>query len=76
MAELAEEVLGIPVRLGLPKGVGGLADVVKSPAFATGVGLVQYGATQMNGTSRSTSTPARTSPGFFGRIRRVFSSAF
>jgi cell division protein FtsA len=76
MAELAEEVLGIPVRLGLPKGVGGLADVVKSPAFATGVGLVQYGASQMNGTSRSTSTPARTSPGFFGRLKRVFSSAF
>ncbi len=38
MAELAEEVLGIPVRLGMPKGVGGLADVVKSPAFSTGVG--------------------------------------
>ena len=44
MTELAEEILGIPVRRGMPKGVGGLAEVVaKSPTFSTGVGLVQYG---------------------------------
>ncbi len=76
MAELAEEVLGIPVRLGMPKGVGGLADVVKSPAFATGVGLVQYGAAQMLGAGRPTEKAARNNPGLFSRIRRVFSSAF
>jgi cell division protein FtsA len=75
MAELAEEVLGIPVRLGMPKGVGGLADVVKSPAFSTGVGLVQYGAAQMMGVGRQTEKPARN-PGIFTRLRRVFSSAF
>lgn len=44
MPELAEEVLGMPVRRGLPTGVGGLVDVVRNPKFATGVGLVQYGA--------------------------------
>ncbi|WP_373044212.1 cell division protein FtsA [Vulgatibacter sp.] len=44
MPELAEEVLGLPVRRGLPRGIGGLVDVVKSPMYATGVGLVQYGA--------------------------------
>lgn len=44
MPELAEEVLGLPVRRGLPKGVGGLVDVVRNPKFATGVGLVLYGA--------------------------------
>ncbi len=43
MPELAEEVLGMPVRRGLPKGVGGLVDVVRNPKFATGVGLVVYG---------------------------------
>jgi cell division protein FtsA len=76
MAELAEEVLGIPVRLGMPKGVGGLADVVKSPAFSTGVGLVQYGAAQMMGAGRPNDKPTRNNPGIFGRLRRVFSSAF
>ena len=41
--ELAEEILGLPVRRGAPTGIGGLVDVVKSPAYATGVGLVKYG---------------------------------
>jgi len=41
---LAEEVLGLPVRRGMPRGIGGLVDVVKSPMYATGVGLVVYGA--------------------------------
>ena len=44
MAELAEEVLGVPARRGQVKGIGGLVDVVRSPAYATGVGLVRYGA--------------------------------
>jgi cell division protein FtsA len=44
MPELAEEVIGLPVRRGVPRGVGGLVDVVKSPIYATGVGLVVYGA--------------------------------
>lgn len=42
--ELAEDIFGMPVRIGYPTGVGGLVDVVDSPAFATGVGLVLYGA--------------------------------
>lgn len=45
MPELAEDVTGLPVRRGLPqRGIGGLVDVVKSPMYATGVGLVLYGA--------------------------------
>jgi len=48
MPELAEEVLGLPVRRGMPRGIGGLVDVVKSPMYATGVGLVQYGARHMD----------------------------
>jgi cell division protein FtsA len=44
MTELAEEVMGVPVRRGTPRGIGGLVDVVKSPIYATGVGLVVYGA--------------------------------
>mgnify|MGYP003348426338 CR=1 FL=1 len=44
MPELAEEVLGLPTRRGMPRNIGGLVDVVKSPMYATGVGLVLYGA--------------------------------
>jgi cell division protein FtsA len=49
MPEMAEEVLGMPVRRGMPRGIGGLVDVVKSPMFATAVGLVIYGARQHDG---------------------------
>lgn len=43
MTELAEEVFEVPIRLGRPTGVGGLVDVVSSPIYATGVGLIRYG---------------------------------
>ena len=48
MTELAEEVMGVPVRRGVPHGIGGLVDVVKSPVYATGVGLVVYGARHLD----------------------------
>jgi cell division protein FtsA len=47
MPEIAEQVVGLQVRRGVPVGVGGLIDVVKSPAYATGVGLVKYGASRL-----------------------------
>jgi len=43
VTELAEQVFDLPVRRGIPRGIGGLVDVVKSPMYATGVGLVKYG---------------------------------
>jgi cell division protein FtsA len=43
IAELAEEIFEAPVRLGMPTNVGGLLDVVRSPMYATGVGLVLFG---------------------------------
>jgi cell division protein FtsA len=41
--DLAEEVFHMPVRLGIPQYVEGLADVVRNPIHATGVGLLLYG---------------------------------
>lgn len=43
MIEMAEGIFTMPVRLGVPTHVGGLIDVVSSPIYATGVGLVLYG---------------------------------
>ena len=43
ITELAEHVFNMPVRRGFPAGIGGLTDVVNSPMYATGVGLVIYG---------------------------------
>jgi cell division protein FtsA len=41
--EMAERVLGMPVRLGVPAHIAGLVDVVSSPIYSTSVGLVLYG---------------------------------
>ncbi|RQW89688.1 MAG: cell division protein FtsA [Geobacter sp.] len=43
MPELAEQIFNLPVRRGVPEDIGGLVDVVNSPVYATGVGLVVYG---------------------------------
>jgi cell division protein FtsA len=41
--ETAEQLLGMPVRLGIPVHFAGLVDVVANPVYATSVGLVLYG---------------------------------
>lgn len=41
--ELAEEVFDMPVRLGVPQHIKGLADIIHNPIYATGVGLLMYG---------------------------------
>ncbi len=46
MVELSEQIFDLPVRRGVPIGIGGLVDVVNSPMYATGVGLVLYGSRQ------------------------------
>ena len=42
MPEIAEQIFDLPIRRGCPVNVGGFSDHVNSPAFATGVGLVQH----------------------------------
>ncbi|MDD2833896.1 MAG: cell division protein FtsA [Methylotenera sp.] len=47
MVELGEEIFHMPVRLGMPRYVGGLSEVVSNPRYATGVGLVLMGKQQL-----------------------------
>ena len=42
--DIAEAVFGVPTRMGIPRNINGLTDVVNNPMYATGVGLVLYGA--------------------------------
>jgi cell division protein FtsA len=49
--EMAEQIFDMPVRMGNPTGVGGLCDVVNSPAYTVGVGLIVYGSKQIAGDS-------------------------
>jgi len=47
MVELGAEIFHMPVRLGMPRYVGGLSEVVSNPRYATGVGLVLMGKQQL-----------------------------
>lgn len=44
LTDVAESVFNLPTRLGRPQNIGGLVDVVNNPMYATGVGLVLFGA--------------------------------
>ena len=52
MRELATEITGLPARVGSPSGVGGMADTVSSPPYATAVGLVLRGGLARAGVPR------------------------
>jgi cell division protein FtsA len=43
IGELGEQILDLPLRVGYPNTVGGLSEIVKSPLYATAVGLILYG---------------------------------
>ncbi|HMY58523.1 MAG TPA: cell division protein FtsA [Pseudomonadota bacterium] len=73
LPELAEEILGMPVRRGVPQGIGGLSDVVKTPIYATAVGLVLYGARKQDGLQLSQSSERR---GVWRRMRSWFAEVF
>jgi cell division protein FtsA len=73
MPAIAEEIFGLPVRLGEPAGVGGLTDHVNGAAFATPVGLVMY-------THRQMPVEALAGVGAVGRLadrlRNIFKEFF
>ncbi|PWB41533.1 MAG: cell division protein FtsA [Rhodocyclales bacterium] len=46
MVELGEEIFHMPVRLGIPKYAGSLAEVVQHPRYATAMGLLLEGMAQ------------------------------
>jgi cell division protein FtsA len=55
--ELAQQVFASPVRIGVPgEGLGGLADSVGRPKFATAAGLALYGADRFEETGAGAST--------------------
>ena len=67
VVELAEEIFHMPVSVASPRGAAGLADVVRNPIYATGLGLVMYGEEQ----ERSGGRTARSLPldGLLARIK-------
>ena len=71
--ELAEQVFDLPVRRGAPACAGGFADVVRSPIYATGVGLALYG---LRGRAQGGAPFDDADGHLFSRVRRRMSEWF
>ncbi|MCP3871383.1 MAG: cell division protein FtsA [Gammaproteobacteria bacterium] len=75
LIDLAEEVFHMPVRLGIPRYVTGLVDVVRNPIYATGVGLLLFG--YHNRSSRLRELPnGRNIRGVWERMKSWFQGNF
>jgi cell division protein FtsA len=77
ITEAAEQVTGLPVRNGVPFGFGGMKDMVENPIYATGAGLVNYGASFP--TERKSIFKVREEQVFnkvFGRMTEWFKEVF
>ena len=72
LIELAEEIFHMPVRMGGPENVTGLAEVVKNPVYSTGVGLLMYGREHQSlGRSADSSNE-----GWFEKVKSWFQGNF
>ena len=71
MAELAMEQMNLPVRIGAPKSVGGLSDIVNLPSYATAIGLVLFGSKRIT-VSRSEMERDPLVGGVIQRIKNWF----
>ncbi len=68
-AELAKEVLGIPVKIGIPQGFkGGFISEIQNPMYATGVGLVLIGLKNRNRTTAGSVAPPGKMDGKFATV--------
>jgi cell division protein FtsA len=76
LPEIAEQIFDLPIRRGCPTGVGGLADHVNSPAFATSVGLALYALRNQAVLDGQRQAGAGAFGWMAGRIRGLFKEFF
>ncbi len=74
VVELAEEMLQMPVRIGIPQHVSGLGEVTGNPVHATGVGLLLIGSQIEN--PRRSMVPAGKVGGLIGKLSKWFRGEF
>jgi len=76
VAELAEEIFHMPVRLGSPQNIRGLTDIVNNPIYSTGVGLLVY-AMKQHQEGRSVTPTSREQQGsMLSKLKKLFQSNF
>ena len=74
VVDLAEEIFHVPVRLGMPQNIQGLTDIVRNPIYSTGVGLLHYGARQLDGEIQGSRPNPKAS--LISRIKNWFGDNF
>src|SRR5918994_1047377 len=75
LPEIAEQIFDLPIRRGSPIGVGGLADHVNSPAFASAVGLTLF-AQRSQAAEASRTVGVGAIARFTGRLGSLFREFF
>lgn len=55
VSDCAKRMMSLPVRVGSPKGVGGLVDDIMDPSYATAIGLLLYGVKNSTNAENSSS---------------------
>ena len=76
LVDLAEEVLGLPVKVGVPRGFSGLGERVMDPIFATVMGLALMGSEDLHGEVSRNGGLAHSAPvgSVAGRMKGWFSA--
>ncbi|MDX1501821.1 MAG: cell division protein FtsA [Thermoanaerobaculia bacterium] len=72
LLELAGQVFNTGVRYGLPQGLGGLVDVVGSPAWCTSCGLLLYGRRMEENQQRVAGRRGLTVRRMVGGLKNIF----
>ena len=73
ISDLAASVLAVPVRVGLPQGVAGMKNILRTPSYAAVVGLVAYACSE--GRRGSTAVMTRAA-GVLARVAEKIKNAF
>jgi len=75
-AQLAEDIFELPVKVGYPKGLGGLMESANSPVYATAVGLVLYGLETGDALESLKGDDSKVFAKIFGRMKAWFEDFF
>jgi len=73
LLEMSEEIFDCGVRYGLPRGLGGLVDVINSPAWCTASGLLLHALSERQASANRSKGNVFNIRGVVGRVRGMFS---
>ncbi|MBR4741270.1 MAG: cell division protein FtsA, partial [Desulfovibrio sp.] len=75
---LAEQIFRMPVKIGYPRNVGGLKDLVNNPKYATVVGLLREADAILPPVANTANVPVKDEdePGFLSRITQTMKGWF